>query len=225
MILVKQNFMNRELLKMGIFSRVKNLVSAKANDAIEKLEDPVVLAKEELRKLDGDIARASESYFALLGNKKLLQNQIQTISAHVQKRKGQLSKLDGLAGSEIIRRDIETDIAESEARLSMAHAEYSEVEDSCKTLQIQIEDSKNVRSEAFKRIQSMSTRQLSAKAMSTASNIGIQLNNKSDLGVFAQAEERVGREYATALAKTEYLSNGDASLDDRIEKAIQTANQ
>lgn len=210
---------------MGVISRIRKMVSAKANDVLDGIEDPVSLAKEELRSLDADIKRSSESYFSLLGNKKLTEEKASRLTAQIQKRTEQLEKLRAQenADSALIS-DVERDIADNTANLAGLEKEIAELDSTAKSLFVQIEDAKRVRADASKRIQNMSAKQLSTKAMNSASNVGLQLNNNFNLGVFAQMEEKVGQEYATALAKAEVLGNGDLSLDERIEKAVQTTN-
>ncbi len=53
---------------MGVFSRINNMLKAKANNALDKAENPIELLDQKIKDMEDDLHNAKLSAAEVLGN-------------------------------------------------------------------------------------------------------------------------------------------------------------
>ncbi len=74
---------------MGVFSKINNMLKAKANNALDKAENPIESLEQKIRNMEEDLHNAKLSAAEVLGNVHFLEekNRMQNLKWKIMKQK------------------------------------------------------------------------------------------------------------------------------------------
>lgn len=212
---------------MGLFSRIKRVVEAKANRAVESVEaqDPVGIFKNELRKLEEAIPAFEDAVNDQGAEKITLGNKIESVQAEFNKWKNEAKKAKDNGNIELATKfaekavDYNTELVNTQKLFEAASNRWEVSKQKLMTHKKAIKAKKA-------QISSLESRQKAVKANEMINNVlddmGSSLNSLNDVNGLDAIEETVARMEAKADADQQRVE--EESGDD-LSKAIEESQK
>jgi len=210
--------MRKENETMGLLSRFKAIFQARANQALEGLEDPKASLDYSLTRLQENLRQVSQSMVEVAAAKRTLEGQRDQLAAAVTRYEKQAR-----AALERGREDLAKLALE---RKQAALARQSELEDNIAGLERQVESLKTTQAGLRTKIELFRSKKEELKAIYDSSQAQLKVQEAlsgisedlADVGnTIQRAEERIRRMQARAEAIDELVATGD--LEDVLEPA------
>lgn len=212
---------------MNIFQRILKLFQAEANDAIDKLEDPVKMSEQGLRDLKNDLEKSlralAEVKAMAIRAKRDAETYANQAADYEQKaialirkaEQGELSpeEADRLADAALTKK------AEAEAQRKRSLQDYERFDQNVNKLDAAV---KKLRADVSKFENEIKTLKARAKVSAATQRVNKQLagiDSTSTVAMLERMKERVDQQEAESDAYAE-IANESRSVDDEIEKAL-----
>jgi phage shock protein A len=203
---------------MGIFSRIKTLVSANVNDLISKAEKPEKILNQLIIDMNEQLIESKKAVAVALADEKKLERELSNQRAQVQEweRKAMLAVQrgdDGLAKEALIRKqEYEKAAAEYQKQWSAQKESVDRLKESLRELQDKIGEAQRKKNLLIARAKRAEAQQ---KIQDTISSV---TGNRSAFDAFDRMAAKVDQMEAQADAARELEDlSSDASLDKRFE--------
>lgn len=211
---------------MGMFNRISNIFSAKANGALDGIENPIEMLDQKLRDMDESLNTAKVSSAQVLGNCKETEKKI----AQLTKESGEWEvkvKLAMSKGNEDLAKkalakkiDADKELASLETIFTEQTAKCDKLKAGLKDLQNEIEKTRRYRDEA-------SARMSNADASKKVNEIMANVNTKSNSINIDDIERKIAKKEAMAeglgdlkepTLNDEFAQLEEVNLDAELEK-------
>jgi phage shock protein A len=200
---------------MGVFNRISNMIRAKANNAIDEMENPIELLDQKIRDMEESLNAAKLSSAQILGNvheiEKKMENEARESKEFDNKVKLAMSKGNEELAKKALQKKLEADQSYNTLKLSYTEASQKAetIKDKLRELEAQIEKTRNYRDEAAARFNNA---EASGRVNEILANIETGTNkiNMEDI------ERKIQRKEAMAEGMEDLRS--DNSLDKEFEK-------
>lgn len=165
---------------MGIFSRVSNMLKAKVNDTLDEMEDPIQLLDQKLRDMEEEFNKAKLNSAQILGNVHEIEKKLNVAKKESadfeEKVKFALSKGNEDLAKRALAKKVEMDkkCSSLQASYDNAKVQADKLKDNLKSLQEEIEKTRNYRDEAAARY---SNAQASEKVNEVLANVKTKSNS------------------------------------------------
>lgn len=207
---------------MSLFLRIREMVSAHSNHALDEIENPHVMAQQMLRDLGQDLANANRALVTALGAEKHLERQQQQAHAEAADWNARAERMLVASGETLARPALARAVA-AQARASGLEEPLGVARKSVERLRGQIERLKLEWDTARLRCAQIAANQNAAQALGAASRFGDQYSRAMQR---AQRLDQLSRKSATidceAEAAAELLGEHD-KLDREIARVDQAA--
>lgn len=217
---------------MGIFSRLFNIGQAEAHSAINKLEDPIKMTEQGIRKLKEDLDKALHALAEVKALAIRARNDVETYQNKAedyekkamlllqQAQKGDIdaSTADRLASEALVKKD------ENVKHVARSLEEKKKFEASINTMDGNI---KRIKSQISHFENELRTLKARVKVSTATKNINKQMSQIDSSGTVAMLErmkDKVAQEEALAESYGE-IANESKSLDDEIDSALEGASE
>lgn len=206
----------------NIFTRIKTIFSSVANNALDSIEDPVLVTRELLRQIDQDITDARGSQFVLKGKIEQLQTKVNAKEAELQKRESQLNQLSSLEDTDQgLIADLTIAISGLKEDLSSMKEQISTFRETDKMTQDMIDQSLKMRDHMQSKMEKLIAENNASKALNKASDVIIKMDNNNTTSEFNRLEQKVQDNLSLAKAKVQTINSQKVnSLDERVKMAI-----
>ncbi|WP_404332449.1 PspA/IM30 family protein [Mesobacillus maritimus] len=208
---------------MGIFKRIKNIVSADFHDALDRYEDPVAMLKQHLREMEEEIQKAHTSLANQMYIERKYEAMIKETYTLIQKRSRQAELAVEKQEDDIARLAIQ-DRLENEKKLTTYQEQYQTIKNQTDLLCSHIDRLRIKYDELQSRKLTIISRLNVAQTTANLSNITASSNPEIATKGFQEVEDKVLRlEAKTAsnqygMAKSNPLE--PALLDADVEKEL-----
>lgn len=206
---------------MGIFKRIKDVVMANINDAIDKAEDPEKMLEQFLRDMEEDILDAEKAVAQQIASEKLLEKEVKNLETLIEKRNAQAEKALDVNNEELARKALQ-DKKEQSVNLAAIKPSYDTAKASADNLRAKLAEMKREYEKMKNQKTVLQARAQAAKAQKNInqamSGIGVENGAKG----FDRMSKKVLEMEAHAQASEE-LRGGNKSLDDEFD-AIDKAD-
>jgi phage shock protein A len=200
---------------MGVFNRISNMIRAKANNAIDEMENPIELLDQKIRDMEESLNAAKLSSAQILGNvheiEKKMENEAREAKEFDSKVKLAMSKGNEELAKKALQKKLEADQSYNSLKLSYTEASQKAetIKAKLRELEEQIEKTRNYRDEAAARFNNA---EASGRVNEILANIETGTNkiNMEDI------ERKIQRKEAFAEGMEDLRS--DNSLDKEFEK-------
>ena len=204
---------------MGIFSRLKTLISSNVNDAISKAEKPEKMLNQLIIEMQEQLLESKRAVALAIADEKKLERELANQEAQAQdwEKKAMLAVRagkDDLAREALLRKQ-EYDNASAEYRKQWEAQKLSveKLKDSLRELQNKIEEAQRKKNLLIARAKRAEAQQ---KIQSTITSIN---GNRSAFDAFDRMSQKVDQMEAQADAEQELQElNGSASLDKKFKE-------
>lgn len=200
---------------MGVFSRISNIFRAKVNDAIDNLENPIELLDQKIRDMEESLNNAKLSSAQIIGNvhaiEKKMDIALKESKDYEEKIKLALNKGSEELAKKALEKKLEADKNYSNLKSSYeeAYKKAETIKKSLKTLEEEIEETRNYRDEAVARYSN-------AEASKKVNEILANVETKSNRINIDDIERKLQQKEALAQG-LEDLKSGN-SLEKEFEK-------
>jgi phage shock protein A len=211
----------------GIFARLRNLISAEANSAIDKMEDPAMMAEEALRQLNGSLGEAKRH----LVEAKTNLNQLRAKEIEESRRAADLG-----ARMELVRQRFQAgEMQEAQARdlvaKAMAAKNASDAEAvGLKTaadaqqavvdrVQAKIQELQMLITQAETKRRSLAVRSQAADAEGKINTVLSGMDSSGAVAMLARMEDKVQRKEARAQALSD-MTSLDGDVGSQLDRAL-----
>ena len=198
-----------------IFQRINNLFKAKANDALDKIEDPVQMMKLAVAEMEQSIFKSTEALAKAMGNQKNLVKQAEQYQLETESWLNKATTAIKTGQDELGKKALEKKaIAEKQYEQYKALAENAGI--TVEQLKTQLERMKAKLAEAKAKESILSAKMSSAKAQK---EIAEQLGgmNYTPLAEFSKYEKKILEAESESEAMTELISN-EGKLEKEFEE-------
>ncbi|MDR3139569.1 MAG: PspA/IM30 family protein [Treponema sp.] len=213
---------------MGIFSRLKTLVSSNVNDMISKAEKPEKMLNQLLIEMNEQLIESKKAVALAIADEKKLEREVQNQQSQAQEweRKAMLAVQagkDDLAKEALLRKQEHDNAAtEYQKQWEAQKASVDKLKESLRQLQNKIEENQRKKNLLIARAKRAEAQQ---KIQSTLSNIS---GNRTAFDTFDRMAQKVDQMEAEAAASMELEDlNDNASLEKRfaeLEKSDSSAD-
>ncbi|MCM3587542.1 PspA/IM30 family protein [Mesobacillus maritimus] len=208
---------------MGIFTRIKNIISADFNDALDRVEDPVAMLKQHLREMEEEIQRAHASLANQLYIEKKYEAILKETSDVVQKRKRQAELAVERKEDDIARLAIQ-DKLENEKKLNAYQEQYQAIKNQTDLLCGHIDSLREKYKEFETQKLALISRMNVAQATSDISNISASTNPEIATKGFQRVEDHMFKLEAKTAANQYGMKQSTffegSILDADVEKEL-----
>jgi phage shock protein A len=213
---------------MGIFSRLKTLISSNVNDMINKAEKPEKMLNQLLIEMNEQLIESKRAVAMAIADEKKLERELQSQEAQAQEweRKAMLAVQagkDDLAKEALLRKqEYSNNAAEYRKQWESQKASVEKLKDSLRELQNKIEEAQRKKNLLVARAKRAEAQQ---KIQSTISSVS---GNRTAFDAFDRMSKKVDQMEAEADAALELEEvSADASLEKRfkeLEKSDSSAD-
>ena len=209
---------------MGIFKRLKTIVTADVNEVLDKMENPLSMLNQYLRDMENQLEEAKGALADQLYLEKKYELLVADEEALVAKRARQAELAVTRGEDEIAKLALQEKILH-ETKVNSYRKQYEITKQQTEKLKEQI--SKLV--EKFQELQYkklvLTSRAHAAKSMQQGQAMLASFQSEQAVSGFAKAEEQVRKLEAVAAASTHFyeLTNASekAALDTQLQEAVQ----
>lgn len=200
---------------MGVFSRISNMVRAKANNALDEMENPIELLDQKIRDMEESLNAAKLSSAQILGNvheiEKKMEISLRESKDFDEKVKIAMSKGNEELAKKALQKKLEADKTYNSLKESFEDAKVKaeKVKDKLRELETEIEKTRNYRDEAAARYNN-------AEASSKVNEILANIETGSNKINIDNIERKIQRKEAMAEGMEELRE--DNSLDKEFDK-------
>ncbi|MBU3810431.1 MAG: PspA/IM30 family protein [Candidatus Niameybacter stercoravium] len=214
---------------MSFFSRLGNIISGKANKALDKIEDPIEQIDLAIRKREEAINKAKLESASFIGSISQKKTEVSTIQEKIKQYEEGIRKALAAGDEEkattflLKKKEFDQEVAGLEATIKTLQTTADKVKTNVAALEKEVKELKTKKSE-------LSARYATAKAQSKVNEILTEVNKESHISL-SDIEQKVmeAESYAQGLEEfkrpdvdaelSEYLSdNKDASIQDELNK-------
>ncbi|EKX78798.1 phage shock protein A [Clostridium botulinum CFSAN001628] len=180
---------------MGVFSRINNMLKAKANNALDKAENPIELLDQKIKDMEDDLHNAKLSAAEVLGNVHFLEEKKETSKSQMEDYEAKVKKALSMGNEELAKKALEKKIEAEEQykRLESKHTEAKEKAEKLKNrladLEKSISETRQYRDEANARL---NTAEASQKVNEILCNVSSDNINLDDI------ERKISKKETTA---------------------------
>lgn len=213
---------------MRILKRLFSIGTAEANSAIDKLEDPIKMTEQGIRKLKSDLDKALQALAEVKALAVRARNEIQTnqsraedyeqkailILQKAQKGEMEESEADRLANQALTKKE------ECLQHVSRAKTEREKFEQNINTMEANI---RRLRQQISQYENELKTLKARVKVSSATKNINKQMAQVDTSGTVSMLErmkEKVVQEEALAESYGD-IANESKSVDDELDRALE----
>ncbi|MDR0760659.1 MAG: PspA/IM30 family protein [Treponema sp.] len=214
---------------MGIFSRLKTLISSNVNDLINKAEKPEKMLNQLLIDMNEQLIESKKAVALAIADEKKLERELQNQEAQAREweRKAMLAVQagkDDLAKEALLRRqEYENNAAEYRKQWEAQKASVEKLKEALRELQNKIEEAQRKKNLLIARAKRAEAQQ---KIQSTISSVS---GNRTAFDAFDRMAQKVDQMEAEAEAAKELEDvSADASLEKRfaeLEKSDASADR
>jgi phage shock protein A len=218
----------RQEVKMGIFSRIKTLVSSNVNDIISKAEKPEKMLNQLLIDMNEQLIESKKAVALAIADEKKLEREAQNQRAQAQEweRKAMLAVQagkDDLAKEALLRKqEYDNAAGEYQKQWESQKASVDKLKESLRELQNKIEEAQRKKNLLVARAKRAEAQQ---KIQSTISSVS---GNRTAFDAFDRMSQKVDQMEALADAANEMEAlSADASLEKKfaeLEKSGSSAD-
>ncbi len=210
---------------MGMFDRVKQMFTGKANDALDSLEDETSLGNQIIRDLDEKIGDAEDAFNRVQGQLMLASDDLEHVQSQIKIWSDAVLKADQKGDSCLTAECIEK-LQEFESAKSELQTQYDDIKASSDLLQTQIDQLLKERNKSAHTVRVMSTTAKVAEAQSAVADAIADASSTSHTSNLARLQRKVAEESATARAKiaSQKRSTGGDLLDRVKESQKESAS-
>lgn len=199
---------------MGLFSRISNMFRAKANDALDNMENPIQLLDQKIRDMEENLNKAKLSSAQILGNVHEIEKKMNTSkkesAEYDEKVKLALSKGNEELAKKALQRKLELDKKYESLKNSYneAAAKAEHIKKNLRALEEEIEKTRNYRDEAAARFNN-------AEASKKVNEILANVQTKNNSISVDDIERKIQRKEALAegLGELKDIDNLDKEFE------------
>ncbi|WP_379969402.1 PspA/IM30 family protein [Ectobacillus sp. sgz5001026] len=213
---------------MGLFRRVKDLVTADVHDVIDKLENPVVMLKQYMRDVEEQIGKAQHALADQLFMEKKYETLVEEAEAIVAKRVRQAQLAVDRGEDEVAQVALQEKITQ-EKKLAM----YKQQLEATKKQTALLYDQIGKMQETFKELQYkklvLISRANAAKALKSGQDTLASFQTEHTLKGFARMEEYIQKLEAEAAASQyfqqaytrDHMPSVSSELKEEVQKELE----
>ncbi len=175
---------------MGVFKRVKTLVSADFNTILDRIEDPVSMLNQHLREVEKEIQQATATLANQIFIEKKYEASIKETETIIQKRSRQAELAVEKQEEDIARLAIQ-DKLENEKKLTIQKEQYLTIKDQSNMLCYQIDRLREKYGELHSRKLALISRMNVAQTSVNLSKVTSSINPEIVTKGFQQVEDKV----------------------------------
>lgn len=200
---------------MGVFSRISNMVRAKANDTLDNMENPIELLDQKIRDMEESLNTAKLSSAQILGNVHEIQKKIEVAERESKDFDEKVRLAMNKGNEELAKRALQKKLEADKTytNLKASYEEASQKGEAIKTrlkeLEEEIQKTRNYRDEAAARFNN-------AEASSRVNEILANVETGTNRINLEDIERKLQRKEAMAEGMEDLRS--DNSLDKEFEK-------
>ncbi|MFC7061533.1 PspA/IM30 family protein [Halobacillus seohaensis] len=198
------------------FNRVKTVVGAELNSALDKAEDPVKMLEQFMRDMENDIRDAETAVAKQIANEKMLKRKYDDAQELADKRMKQAEKAMESGNEDLARRALE-DKNNQQEQADQFKSSYERAEQDSNNLRQKLDEMKKEYQEMKLKKDSLKARAESAKTRTKMNRTMSSIGSDESRQGFERMEERVMQHEAEAET-SEDLSKSNRSLDDEFEE-------
>lgn len=215
---------------MGIFNRLSNIMRAKANNAIDEMENPIELLDQKIRDMEESLNTAKLSSAQILGNAHEIEKKMEAAKAESKDYDEKVKLAMGKGNEELAKKALERKLEADKSynSLSASYVDAKQKADAVKNklrdLEDEIEQTRRYRDEAAARYNNA---EATGKVNEILANVDTKNNriNMDDIERKIQKKES----YAEGLGDLrednsldkEFEKLGDYDLDEELKKYKQ----
>ncbi|SHE66476.1 PspA/IM30 family protein [Clostridium fallax] len=203
---------------MGVFGRISNMFKAKANDALDNLENPIQLLDQKIRDMEENLNKAKLSSAQILGNvheieKKMKEAELES-KDYDDKVKLALSKGNEDLAKKALQRKLDADKKYESLKNSYneAYSKAETIKTNLRSLEEEIEKTRNYRDEAAARYNN-------AEASKKVNEILANVQTKSNSINIDDIERKIQKKESLAEGL------GDLKKVDTLEDEFEALNK
>ena len=213
---------------MGIYKRIKDIATADINDALDKMEDPIIMLKQYLRELQNDMDKAHNALAKQLYIENKYENLIEETVQTIVKRNRQTELAVDKNEDEIAKLAIQ-DRIKQEDKLKTYQQQFETIQSQTKLLCEQLENLKENYDELQNRKLVLISRANVAKVSSEIGRMMVTNTPERAAKGFARMEDHILQLEAKAKANmftgkaqnTVSLNKLDTVFNDEVEKELE----
>lgn len=214
---------------MGIFNRLSNIISGKANKALDKMEDPIEQIDLAIRKREEAVNKAKLESASFIGSVSQKKNEVKAMKEKIKQYEEGIRKALAVEDEEkattflLKKKELDQEVASLETTITTLQTATEKVKSNVLALEKEVKDLKTKKSE-------LAARYATAKAQSKVNEILTEVNKESHISL-SDIEQKVmeAESYAQGLEAfkrsdvdaelSEYLSDSkDTSIQDELNK-------
>ncbi|PTM58812.1 PspA/IM30 family protein [Desmospora activa] len=204
------------------FNRVRTLVSAELNSALDKAEDPVKMLDQYMIDMGKDIAEVEAAVANQIANEKMLEKKLNDAQTLVEKREQQaIHALE--AGEEDLARRLLEDKQNHQQQVDTLQASYEEAQSLSEELRGKLQEMKDEYQQMKLKKDALQARAVSAKTRTKVNRTLSDVNHGSARDGFNKMEEKV-LQYEAEAETSEDMRSANRSLDDEV-KSLTSSNK
>lgn len=214
---------------MGIFNRLGNIISGKANKALDKMENPIEQIELAIRKREEAVNKAKLESASFIGSVSQKKNEVKALKEKIKQYEEGIRKALAAEDEEkattflVKKKEFDQEVASLEATIATLQTAAEKVKANVLALEKEVKELKTKKSE-------LAARYTTAKAQSKVNEILTEVNKESHISL-SDIEQKVveAESYAQGLEAfkrsdvdtelSEYLSDSkDTSIQDELNK-------
>lgn len=210
--------MKQEDFKMGIFTRISDILKSNVNDLIDRAEDPEKMVKQVIIDMQAELNKATQNYGKAKASERLAEKkytEAQKVSANWEaKAKAALSQGNQDLAKQALAKKVKADedVANYKEMYDSISAQTDAIAEQVEALKGKLDEAKSKQAMLIARSQMADTQKNLAKASGG-------FDGQSAMEKFNRMEEKIERKEAEAAAFTEIAGSGrDSELVDSFEK-------
>ncbi|WP_416825380.1 PspA/IM30 family protein [Ectobacillus polymachus] len=209
---------------MGLFRRVKDLVTADAHDVIDKLENPVVMLKQYMREVEDQIGKAQHALADQLFTEKKYETLVEEAEVMVAKRVRQAQLAVDRNEDQIAQLALQEKITQ-EKKLTMYKQQLEATKKQTELLYEQIAKMQETYKELQYKKLVLISRANAAKVLKAGQNTLASFQTEHTLKGFARMEEYIQKLEAEAAAsqyfQQTYTQSKMPAVDNELAEEVQ----